>query len=361
MDKQIEEKLFNLVSLIDANANTSYENSLDVFIDYVNENIKQRDDLSTLIGLNNFELVENNHKNHTQFMHTIFVTKDIQSLHDTYIWAYQTYHAKGFDFKYFYLELHAWKEAFELEDKESLASIIELYKYLISMHDHFVQHATSNVYELPKTIDDNVYKNFIDAILKPDLAEAISISRNFIKINEDINNFWEYIILPSLYEVGVKWANAEISVGEEHMATSICQRVMSEHYSKIIKCVEDTKKILVTTSPNELHEVGSRMLADILELNGHDVTFVSSKSTTKEKLDIIDIQEIEFVIISVTMVSNIIKTQELVTQIKTKFKDIIVIVGGQAFSQEGNANLLPQADYLIQSKNELLNLLKKAI
>lgn len=361
MDKQIFNQLSHLLSSIDEKTYSSYKNSIETFTDYVNNAIKQKGNLSILIGSNPFELVEMNHKNHANFMYSIFVTKDVQSMHDTYIWAYQTYHAKGFNFRYFYFELIAWRESFELHHEKSLAPIIELYNYLISLHDYFIQHATSTNDEVPNNIDREIYSKFLDAILKPDMTEAISISNTFIKKDEDIKSFWEQIILPALYSVGNKWADAEISVGEEHTATSICQRVMSEHYGKIIRHVESSKKILVTTSPNELHEVGARMLADILELNGYDITFLSSNSSIKEKLDVIELEDIEFVVISTTIVSNIVKTQEIVSQIRDTFKENSpsIIIGGQAFVKNPDANELIQADYVIQSANEVLDLLKK--
>lgn len=363
MNEQIFKQLSQLLSSIDDEVYSYYKNSLPIFINYVNSAIQAREDVSILVGLNSFELVKQNHENHANFMYTIFLTRDVKSMHDTYIWAYKTYHAKGFDFRYFYLELIAWKESFELNNKKLLMPIIELYNYLISLHDYFVQHAMSTALEIPKNINENIYSNFLDAILKPDLTEAISISKTFIKTDEDIKKFWQYIILPALYSIGNKWANAEISVGEEHMATSICQRVMAEHYPKIISYIDDKKNILITTSPNELHEVGARILADILELNGYNVTFMSANSTPQEKFDIIELEEIEFVLISTTIVSNIVKTKELVTQIRDKFKHNtpIIIIGGQAFNENSDANTFVKADYLIRNINELLNLLKKTL
>jgi len=59
-------------------------------------------------------------------MYSIFLTKDIQVLHDTYIWVYSTYSKKGFSFEYFYYELEAWRESFSLVDEKTLSSIRKL-------------------------------------------------------------------------------------------------------------------------------------------------------------------------------------------------------------------------------------------
>lgn len=362
MDRNVLDKISERLLCIDDKSINYYKNNTLIFIEYVNGQIRQRDDCALLTGSNPFELVEMNHKNHATFMYNVFLTKDAQNLHDTYVWAYGTYYSKGFVFRYFYLELTAWREAFESSDRETLAPIIELYDYLISLHDYFVKYATSTKEEVPKNLDEELYNDFLKALLKPDVNVAIEISNAFIKTDDDIKSFWEHIILPALYSVGNKWAIAEISVGEEHTATSICQRVMSEHYSKIIKHIEKKTRVLVTTSPNELHEVGARMLADILELNGYDVRFLSSHSTLGEKLEMIYTEDIELIAISTTVVSNISKTKEIVDEIREKFKDKTpkIVVGGQAFTKNTNANEIIKADYCLTTAHQLLKILKEA-
>jgi methanogenic corrinoid protein MtbC1 len=363
MNREILNKLSTLLASIDDKAYKLYVKNLSGSINYVNNHIKQREDLNVLIGLNSFELVEMNHKNHAEFMKSIFLIKDALKMHETYIWAYQTYHAKGFDFRYFYLELTAWKESFEKVNDKSLSPVISLYSYLISLHDYFMQHAISYEQKVPKNVDIKVYNDFLDALLKPDLQEAITISNSFIKTYKDIRTFWEGIILPALYSIGNKWAMAEISVAQEHIATSICQRVMAEHYPKIIPHIKGSKKILVTTGPNELHEVGARVLSDILELNGYDVDFLPSSSSVDEKLYMIKKEKIEFLVISVTLTSNIPKTQRFIAQIREQLKhdSPTIILGGQAFRGNRDGYNMVQADYIYENINELLALFKRFI
>merc|ERR1711879_1110685 len=145
-----------------------------------------------------------------------------------------------------------------------------------------------------------VYEEFLNAILKPDLTKALSLSNEFIKSDADIKIFFESVILPSLYSVGNKWENCEISVSQEHTATSICQKIMSEYYPRIIKYINKKQKVLVTMSPGEFHQVGGRMLADIIELEGYDVIFLNSDSSSKEKLNAIELENIDYVVISTT-------------------------------------------------------------
>ncbi|MGB6329607.1 MAG: cobalamin B12-binding domain-containing protein [Halarcobacter sp.] len=200
---------------------------------------------------------------------------------------------------------------------------------------------------------------FIDALLEPSMTKAISISKEYIKNNEDIKSFWEQIIVPSMHEIGKKWADNEITVGEEHTATSICQRVMVEHYEKILSnSAVNRRKIIVTLSPNELHVLGARIVADLLELNGYDVHFLDSNSTYEELLNLIKNENIKEIIISTTLISNLNSTENLISDLKLAIKEKIKFyVGGQAY--KAKSEIKTKADFYIKDMDSLLKELEK--
>ncbi len=200
---------------------------------------------------------------------------------------------------------------------------------------------------------------FIDALLEPSMTKAISISKEYIKNNEDIKSFWEQIIVPSMHEIGKKWADNEITVGEEHTATSICQRVMVEHYEKILSnSAVNRRKIIVTLSPNELHVLGARIVADLLELNGYNVHFLDSNSTYEELLNLIKKENIKEIIISTTLISNLDSTENLISELKLALKERIKFyVGGQAY--KANSEIKTKADFYIKDMDSLLKELEK--
>ncbi len=207
-----------------------------------------------------------------------------------------------------------------------------------------------------------IFNSFYNSLIEANLEKAINLSKEFIKSDNDIVYFWEKVILPSLYKIGKEWEDENITVGEEHVATSICQRVMSEHYSKILKHIKKRKNILVTTGSFELHEVGARMLSDILELKAYDVTFLSSTSSFEEIMKSIYDEDIDFIIISSTIISNIPKVFDLSKKIKESYvgeKMPIIILGGQAFFRDKSSQKTDYADYYIKNVDDLLSLLKR--
>lgn len=200
---------------------------------------------------------------------------------------------------------------------------------------------------------------YTNALLEPSMTKAIDVSKKFIQEDEDIKLFWENIIVPTMHDIGKKWANNEITVGEEHTATSISQRVMALYYERILNTKEESKrKILVTVSPKELHQIGARMVADLLELNGYDVDFIGSNVKIEEVLDMIVTNNIKEIIISTTLVSSLNSTEELILEIKSILKDNIKIyVGGQAYTS--CLDIKTNADKYIADVNSLLSELKR--
>ena len=361
MKNNIIVQLLELLKNIDQESIDLYYKNIEKLTEYVNAKMEDRSDIDSLIGGHDIDLMRANHTNHANFMYNIFQTKDAVITYETYLWVYNTYSKKGFLYGYFYYELINWKKSLEEIDSKKFSSIIKLYEYLITIHKHFEEHSINFESPVPSNKKEKTYNRFMNALLTSNLELAMSISHEFIQTDDDIKVFWEEIILIALYEVGSKWENAQISVGEEHTATSICQRVMAEHYSKIISHVNMKRKVLVTTSPNELHEVGARMLADILELNGYNVYYLSSKTNIIEVNETINFEAIEYVVISSTLYSNITKTKEMVEDIRKncRHKNLKIILGGQAYNKVKVGSFNSMADYCMTDIDELLNLLKE--
>ncbi len=204
MNNNYIDTITEMLHKIDQSAIQLLKKHLQESIEHVNYSISKREDCIALTGGVPFILVETNHKNHAEFMSNIFQIKNAQTLHDTFIWSYSTYYNKGFSFQYFFYELNAWKEFYQITDNKKFTSIISLYDYLISLHEYFIQHAISTQDNTPEIDDIETYESFLNALLNADLTLALKISKRYIQTKENVVTFWEKIILPSLYTIGNK-------------------------------------------------------------------------------------------------------------------------------------------------------------
>ena len=71
-----------------------------------------------------------------------------------------------------------------------------------------------------------------------------------------ITDFYENVIKPALYKVGLLWEMNEIGVATEHLATAITEGVLNDIYSISEHKTLVDRKVVVACTENELHQVG---------------------------------------------------------------------------------------------------------
>lgn len=176
-------------------------------------------------------------------------------------------------------------------------------------------------------------QRYLAALLRPDTTAAIRIIGEYVQQPDDIPIGWTQIIQPTMYEIGRLWAEGYITVGQEHLATSITQRVMAVYYPLILQVPRTKATIVVAVSPGEFHEVGPRMLADVLEVQGWNVYYTGANTPTDSLAALVRECQAVVLCISTTLTTNLMRVAALIHTIKTQAKmpQVQIIVGGQAY------------------------------
>jgi methanogenic corrinoid protein MtbC1 len=96
----------------------------------------------------------------------------------------------------------------------------------------------------------------------------------------------------------------------------------------------DKGKAIVTAAPNEFHELGGRILADMLEAAGWDVFFLGANTPDGELIKLVGKVRPRFLAISLTMPFSIDKVAAIISKIKsnTDLGPVRILVGGSAFN-----------------------------
>lgn len=94
----------------------------------------------------------------------------------------------------------------------------------------------------------------------------------------------------------------------------------------------------MTSAPNEFHELGARMLADMLEAAGWDVIFLGANTPSEELIKLVRKTSPRFLAISLTMPFSIDKVAVIIATIKSDpgLGHIKIMVGGSAFNADRN-------------------------
>ena len=123
----------------------------------------------------------------------------------------------------------------------------------------------------PLTVHQEV---FLQALLAGDRHAARTIASEAFSTTNSLSDIYVEVFQESLYEIGRLWESNQISVVQEHVATAITQYVMGNLYPCAKPAQPFQGKGIITGVEGELHQVGSHMVADMLEMQGWDIRFL---------------------------------------------------------------------------------------
>ena len=175
---------------------------------------------------------------------------------------------------------------------------------------------------------------YLEQVLKGDRRGAQETILQAIADGSELNALYLSILQPSQYEIGRRWQHRLISVAQEHYATGVTQQMMSLIYPRINSKGGEKGVLVVTCVGNELHEVGARMVADFLELDGWDSNYLGSNTPTPAVISFLKQRKAKGLFISATMGYNVIRVRQLVEEIRKDpgFISLKIVVGGYPFN-----------------------------
>lgn len=275
------------------------------------------------------------HAQHATFMVSQFNLPSPRSLVAAMAGWYRTGIQSGVSPDIFRETFNAWQRAVvhHLPAPEA-RPIASIYECLADNHEELLRLAQVDAQDNPVDSEHLAqYSRFVDYLLAPDSAGAINQTRQAIHNISDIVVWWEHILQPALYQIGQKWALGEITVGQEHMATAIVQRIMAIHYPMILEHPRARGTAIVAATPGELHEVGPRMLADLLEINGWNVHYIGANTPQDSVLSAVESLHPDCVCLSTALYRHLPRVRNVLTALRERIIDrpCRLMVGGQAY------------------------------
>jgi MerR family transcriptional regulator, light-induced transcriptional regulator len=177
----------------------------------------------------------------------------------------------------------------------------------------------------------------------------------------DIKNIYLDIFQRSQYEIGFLWERNKITVAQEHFCTASTQLIMSMLYPHIFSDKPKGKNVVVTCVGSELHELGARMVADFLEMDGWNTYYLGANTPLLAILTSIDQYKADVLAISVTLTPHVKYAKEIIEGIRSSGLATKIVVGGYPFLVDENLWQKIGADGFTKSALELNDELKKLV
>ena len=208
-------------------------------------------------------------------------------------------------------------------------------------------------------MNDSLYHNYFSYLIKGEKNRCKQIVEELSLKNTAVERIYTDLFQRSLYQVGEYWELNRISVATEHMATAITENMMIQLQPRLFTTERTGKKAVVACVANEYHQVGAKMIADVFEMNGWDGYFIGANTPTEELIRFLETQQPDMIGLSLSLYFNLQELKTALEQIRNKFPDTPVVVGGQAF-RWGGTEIIQQfnnVEYLsgIDALQELIN------
>jgi len=182
----------------------------------------------------------------------------------------------------------------------------------------------------------DVYESYFDHLIHGHRVECRAILDDLINNQTPVQEIYTQLFQKSLYRVGDYWERNLISVAVEHIATAITESLMISIQPRLFTVARNGRRAVVACVANEYHQVGARMVADILELHGWDGYFLGSNTPVADLLKFIEKNNPDLIGLSLSIYFNLGEMIKTFETIRTHFPRIPVMVGGQAFRWGGS-------------------------
>lgn len=247
-------------------------------------------------------------------------------------------------------------------DLSKISDIADLYAVSV---DYLLGRTEVMVHKEMIKIDDDTYDNTFDVYMKSlldgDKKTGRRVLLSLLKKGVPSDIIYLDFIQKSLKETGKLWEMGELPIWKEHFISEISLENMALIKRRQGGDMQDGRPILTLAPGSEQHNIGLKMISDLLEAKGQNVMYLGNHLPTENIIQAIEDNKPYAIVLSVTIPRHIDSVKLLIQVLKQKFgtKCPTIIIGGLAFSYMENVAMVTGADKYCQTVDEILKVLKR--
>ncbi|MBV9596637.1 MAG: GntR family transcriptional regulator [Chloroflexi bacterium] len=153
-----------------------------------------------------------------------------------------------------------------------------------------------------------------------------------------VADLYRSVLEPAQYRVGDLWGADQISVAREHLASSVTEAVMVDLAASAAREPDTGMRVVVACVQGELHDIGARMVADLLELDGFTVRFLGADVPTDSLVTIVAEELATVLVVSAAMAERLVELRVAVARLRQAYgRGLRIFVGGQVMQWAADA------------------------
>jgi methanogenic corrinoid protein MtbC1 len=208
---------------------------------------------------------------------------------------------------------------------------------------------------------DDVLAAYVAALAGGDRRRAFAAIEAARSEGMGLRALYLGVFQPALREVGRRWETGAMSVAQEHLATAITQTAMSRLAGELFRdAPSDGPSVLAACADTERHDVGLRMLCDLLELEGWRTHFLGSTVPPSDLLSMARETRPDVVALSASLPPSLMALRPLTTELRALGPPApLILVGGRPFLGRPELAVKMGADLSADDAGEAVDHLKR--
>jgi MerR family transcriptional regulator, light-induced transcriptional regulator len=210
----------------------------------------------------------------------------------------------------------------------------------------------------------STYEAYVRALRAGDRHGAFRVITAARDAGHDIEALYLEVLQAALREVGRLWQLNEMTVAQEHLATVITQGAMARLYEDIFQRYEgagDPRPLLIgACAPRERHEIGLRMLCDLLELDGWDTLYLGASVPDEALVAMILDRKPNVLALSASTAPQVVDVETTIRAVRAHVPEPPhIMVGGRAFLDDAGLAERIGADAAARDAREAVRMLAR--
>ncbi len=207
--------------------------------------------------------------------------------------------------------------------------------YLLGRAESGAGHRVSPGRQTPAPMSP-LARRYLDALLEGKRVEAGLLALQALRNGDSLRALYREVFERTLQEVGKLWERGEIDVAAEHQFSHSTQQIMSQLYGHLL---DERKRprgasCLSLAVWGEQHEIGSRIVADLLELEGWESIYLGGNLGYQDILLAAMDRRPDILALSATMAHNVDSAARVIRLVREspQLRTVGILVGGRAFN-----------------------------
>lgn len=183
---------------------------------------------------------------------------------------------------------------------------------------------------------------FLEAALQGRRQDAVRLVLDLVRDGASPAEVMLDVLGPAQVRLGGMWERGEVTVAQEHATTVVTQLALSLLYPRVQVAHSESAEsvsgpvgtVVATSVGYEAHEIGIRMVSDLMELAGWSATYLGVDVPHQDVIATVRANRADVLAVSATMAGHVAAVRRLIAYLREApgGDAVRVLVGGRPFA-----------------------------